>query len=138
MFSQSLDKYHDAGLLLLRVGIGFMFIMHGMPKFAGGPELWEALGKSMGMFGIHFLPAVWGFMAALAESLGGLFLILGLYTRSASFFLMLTMVVAAAKHILGGDGLSGSSHALEAGIVFLSLILIGPGRLSIDAKMKKS
>ena len=29
-----LDKYRDAGLLILRVGIGVMFVLHGYPKLS--------------------------------------------------------------------------------------------------------
>ncbi len=60
----SLGKYRDTGLLILRVGLGVMMIMHGLPKLQGGPELWAGVGKSMGNIGIHFMPTFWGFMAA--------------------------------------------------------------------------
>ena len=50
--------------------------------------------------------------------------------------MLLTMTVAAAMHLGKGDGLKGASHAIEAGVVFLSLILIGPGTYSIDEKLK--
>lgn len=38
MILRSLDKYRDVGLLILRVGIGLMFMIHGFPKLFGGPE----------------------------------------------------------------------------------------------------
>ena len=41
MVLRFLDKYRDIGLLFLRIGIGVMFIMHGLPKLIGGPEKWE-------------------------------------------------------------------------------------------------
>lgn len=64
----SLGKYRDTGLLILRVGLGVMMIMHGLPKLQGGPELWAGVGKSMGNIGIHFMPTFWGFMAAATET----------------------------------------------------------------------
>ena len=45
-------------------------------------------------------------------------------------------VVAAISHLSRGDGLSGASHAIELGIVFLSLILIGAGKYSLDEKLR--
>ena len=30
-------RYHDLGLLVLRVGLGVMFMLHGYPKLMGGP-----------------------------------------------------------------------------------------------------
>jgi putative oxidoreductase len=42
--------------------------------------------------------------------------------------------VAASVHLANGEGIMGASHAIELGIVFVSLILVGPGRFSLDAK----
>ena len=124
----------DFGLLILRFGIGAMFMLHGLPKMTGGLEKWTALGGSMESFGITFMPAFWGFMGAFAEFFGGLLLVLGLFWRPVIILLVLTMVVAATKHLTAGDGLMGSSHAIEAGIAFLAFLFIGPGRYSLDAK----
>ncbi|MBD3421081.1 MAG: DoxX family membrane protein [Chitinivibrionales bacterium] len=138
MLFKQLDKYRDVGLLMLRLGIGFMFVLHGYPKLAGGPEKWTALGGAMSSFGITFVPAFWGFMAACAEFFGGLLLMAGLLTRISGGLLLITMLVAAVKHIAAGDGLPGYSHAVEAGILFLSLIFIGPGIYSLDELLDKS
>lgn len=132
MILHSLDKYRDHGLLLLRVGIGVMFLLHGWPKITGGVEFWTKIGGTMGLFGITFAPAFWGFMAAFAEFGGGALLLLGLLTRPACAMMAFTMTVAATMHLNKGDGISGASHAIEAGILFVSLILIGPGRFSLD------
>ena len=123
----------DLGLLILRIGIGIMFMIHGWPKIAGGAEMWTAIGGSMTNLGIDFAPTFWGFMAAFAEFFGGLFLALGLFWRPVLMLLVITMIVAAIHHLTAGDGIGGSSHAIEAGIVFFGLIFIGPGRYSLDA-----
>lgn len=130
----SLGKYRNSGLLILRIGLGVMFMIHGFPKLAGGPAGWEGLGGSMKVIGIDFLPIFWGFMAAAAEGIGGLLLILGLFFRPVNMLLVFTMIIAALVHFGKGDGLSGASHAIELGIVFFSLIFIGPGKYSIDKK----
>ena len=47
----------NLAILILRVGIGFMFIIHGWSKFIGGPEKWFNLGEfGMRSIGINFLP----------------------------------------------------------------------------------
>ena len=130
-----LDKHQHIGLLILRIGFGCMFLFHGLPKLFGGPEKWEKVGAAMGAFGITFIPAFWGFMAAISESLGGICLILGFFLRPACILLTITMLVAAASHLNRGEGLGGAAHALKAGTVFLSLILIGPGKYSLDEKL---
>ncbi|PLX79736.1 MAG: DoxX family protein [Desulfuromonas sp.] len=121
------DKYRDEGLLLLRIGIGVMFVVHGLPKLIGGPARWEQVGRAMVYLGVDFLPTFWGFCAATTETVGGLFLLLGLFFRPACLLLAFTMTVAANMHFGRGDGLLGASHAIESCILFLSLFLIGPG-----------
>ncbi len=132
MILRSLDKYRDIGLLILRVGIGIMFIGHGLPKLIAGPEKWLILGGTMNALGVDFAPMAWGFMAAFSEFAGGILLVLGFCTRPACFFLLATMIVATSMHISKGDTFLKYSHAMEAGILFLSLIFIGPGKYSLD------
>lgn len=134
MILSRLDKYRDEGLLLLRVGMGLMFMYHGWPKISGGIEVWAKVGASMKFVGLGFMPAFWGFMAAVTEFGGGLLLIAGLLFRPVCALLVVTMAVAVAMKLGTGAGLFGASQALEDGIVFLSLILIGPGRYSLDAR----
>src|SRR5512139_1900015 len=130
----SLGKHKDFGLLILRLGLGAMFVWHGAPKLMGGPGSWEKIGLAMTSVGITILPAFWGLMAAVAEFFGGICLILGFQFRLSCLFLAVTMAVAASMHFGKGEGLRGASHAIEDGIVFLSLIIIGPGKYSIDRK----
>ena len=130
----NLGKYRNTGLLLLRIGLGTMFIIHGFPKLAGGPNGWTGLGGSMKVIGIDFLPIFWGFMAAATETFGGFLLIVGLFFRPALILLIFTMIIAALVHLGKGDGLGGASHAIELGIVFFGLIFIGPGKYSVDKK----
>lgn len=121
-------KHRDLGLLVLRVGMGAMFIGHGLPKLLGGPKRWTQVGEAMGSLGIDFAPTFWGFAAAISEFGGGLLLAAGIQFRAACALLLCTMLVASTKHVIGGDGFGKSSHAIEAAILFLSLIFIGPGR----------
>ncbi|MFC3364596.1 DoxX family protein [Pedobacter fastidiosus] len=73
-------------------------------------------------------------MAAATETFGGFLLIVGLFFRPACILLVFTMIIASLVHFAKGDGLQGASHAIEMGIVFFSLIFIGPGRYSVDKK----
>ena len=127
-----LGKYQHFGLLLMRAGLGFMMILHGYPKLMGGPDRWEKTGGAMANFGLDFMPSFWGFMAAGAEGIGGLLVILGVFFRPACGLLIVTMIVAAVSHIGKGDGIMGASHAIETGLAFLGLFILGPGKYSID------
>lgn len=115
------------GLLIIRIGLGVMFILHGYPKIIGGPDKWEKLGSVMSHFNMDYFPVFWGFMAALAEFGGGILIAIGLMFRPATLMLFITMVVAATMHILEGDGIMTASHAIEAAAVFLGLFFTGPG-----------
>ncbi len=134
MIFSGLIKYKNTALLLIRIGIGIMFVLHGYPKIIGGVEKWESLGENMKYVGIEFMPVLWGFLAAFAEFVGGIFLILGFAFRPACLFLLITMIVAAIMHIQEGDGIMGASHAIEDGVIFLGLLFLGPGKYSIDKK----
>lgn len=137
MLCSKLDKYQDAGLLIIRLGLGAMFLYHGAPKLFGGVEAWIKVGAAMKFIGLGFAPAFWGFMAAFAEFGGGLLLMTGLFFRPALFLLTVTMAVAASMKFATGAGLFGASQAIEDGIVFVGLFLIGPGKYSLDRKLSE-
>jgi putative oxidoreductase len=83
MFSNENSK--DIGLLVIRLVIGAsMLIFHGQAKLTGGPEVWMKIGANMKMLGIIFLPAFWGFMAAFAEAVCSVLIMLGILFRPAS------------------------------------------------------
>lgn len=129
-------KYQDVGLLIMRVGLGISFLFHGWPKMVGGPEVWAAYGERMALAtGIGFLPTFWGFMAAVAELIGGALIIVGLMTRPATILLFTTMVVATLYHFNNGDGFGGFSHPMEVGFAFVALFFWGAGRFSLDNKL---
>lgn len=130
----SLGKYRNTGLLIIRIGLGVMFMMHGYPKLIGGPDTWEAVGGSMKNLGITFAPAVWGLLAAATETFGGFLILLGLAFRPVCLLLVFTMIVAASTKMQMLSDFMDASHSIEMGIVFLGLALVGPGKYSIDKK----
>jgi len=134
---KNLENRIDLGLLIIRVGMGLLFIIHGWPKLTGGPETWGWLGKALSSYGINFMPEVLGFMAAIAEFVGGILLVLGLFTRTSLFFLFGTMLVATLMHLGAGDPFGKVAHPLKALIVFAGLFFTGPGKYSLDAKLFK-
>lgn len=124
----------NTGLLVLRIGIGIIFIIHGLPKLMGGLDTWTQLGSTMSMLGISFAPAFWGFMAAAAEAIGGAFIILGLLHRPVALMLLFTMIVAVFMHVASGDPFGVYSNALKGLVVFMALVITGPGKYSLDYK----
>lgn len=124
------------GLLLLRLGIGLsMMLFHGYGKITGGPERWEMIGGNMELLGVTYAPVFWGFMAAFAEFVCSILLILGPLFRLACLLLAFNMLVATLRHLSlpvedPGSGWSGASHALEYITVYLALFFTGAGRFA--------
>jgi putative oxidoreductase len=132
----------DFGLLLIRLGIGVsMFIFHGYDKIMGGPERWTGIGGAMENFGITFVPVFWGFMAAFAESVGSILIVLGPLFRFVTLLLAFNMLVAITRHLnlpvdQPGAGWAGAEKALVYMIAYLGLFFTGPGRFA--AKLSKA
>ena len=131
LFSQ-LGNYRNFGLFVMRAGLGVMMFLHGLPKLTGGPDKWASLGHNMTYVHIHFLPVFWGFMAAITETIGGLFCVLGLWFRLVSMLMVINFIVAALTHLGKGDGIMDASHAIELAFVFFGLIFLGAGEWSVD------
>ncbi len=134
-----LAKYSDLGLLIIRLVLGIMMIFYGWPKLTGGPERWEGLGGAMANLGITFFPVFWGFMAAIAEVVGGALLAAGFLTRYACLFLTSVMFVAVVLKLNTTEGsfaerLFEAGHPLELAAVFIGLLFVGPGKLSFDKR----
>jgi len=127
-------KYRNIGLLLLRLGFGFiMLTQHGWAKLIGGPDKWHSLGDfGMSHIGITFLLSFFGFMASASESIGAIFIAIGLFFRPTSALLMITMLVGVNMHLATGKG--NPEMAIIYALLSASFILIGPGKFSLDQK----
>ncbi len=80
-------QYQDAGLLLLRVFLGFIMVVHGMPKLSG--KMRQQMRSGMAQLGI---PGVLFDLVGLLEFIGGIALILGVFTRVAALLFAIEMV----------------------------------------------
>ena len=135
----------DAAALILRVAAGLIFIPHGYSKVFGdgGPS---AFAADLPGYGV---PSFLGYLAAYAEFFGAILLIVGLLTRLDALLLAGTMFVAvfvvqlpdalrdpdAAGHrFFAGMRAVELPLSLLAGLVVL--LLIGPGRFSLDALLR--
>jgi putative oxidoreductase len=125
-----LAKYRDAGLLLLRLSLGLLFVYLCAPGLFGGATRWANFGAPVRHIGLHSHFPFWGFVGALAGSIGGILIIFGLFFRIG---LLLTLALSCL-HVVAHSraGLHGILPALETSIVLVSLLFIGPGKFSVD------
>lgn len=122
----------DWGLLLLRLISGLaLALAHGLGKV---PPSERFIG-TVGELGFPF-PVLFAWGAGMAELAGGLLLAAGLLTRPASLFIVVTMLTAVVlRH--AGDPFSEREKALLFAAIGLLFLIAGPGRLSLDAALRK-
>ena len=129
---------YDFTALFVRVTTGgLMFYLHGLGKITSGYERWEKLGSTItDVIGMDSLAIPLGFMASFSESIFAIFILLGFYTRTSTFFLGFTMMVAFNKHLFS-EGFKSGEMALLYLIMCIIIYLLGPGRFSVDRLIKK-
>ena len=121
----------NIGFLVLRVFLGLGLLTHGLPKLAAGPERWEGLGQVVTGIGVPGPAVFWGFMSAFAESIGAIFLVLGLLTPLMALLIVINMSVAVfVAH--SGDPFAGREMALLYLFGSLMFMLKGAGHYAVD------
>jgi len=126
-----LAKYREAGLLLIRVSVGLLFILYAAPTLVGGPRAWAHFGAGGGHFGLHSHLQIWGFLGSLLGCLGGVLLIFGLFFR-IGVLLVLLLAVGHAIALYKVTGFRVALPSIEMCFVLAGLLFIGPGKYSVD------
>ena len=119
---------------LLRIGVGLLFMQHGLQKLFGmfggfgAPGNTAPLLSQMGLAGV-------------LETFGGLLLVLGLFTRPVAFLVAGEMLVAFFQAHLPRGGVpleNGGEVPLLYMLVFLFLLGNGAGPASLDNRRRGS
>lgn len=130
----------NAGLLILRVGMGVLCAPHGYSKLVN-------FDATKGMM-INFMGLGQGVSLGLnifAEFFCALLVVFGLFTRLACVPLVINFLVAVFVahggdiffYMNDGKPMGTAEHPMMFAIAFFVLMITGPGRYSADAMFKK-
>ena len=132
------EKLSPFALPLLRIMLGVILIPHGAQKlfgwFGGAGftrfiQIFESIGYRPG--------TLWVTAVALTEFVGGILLVLGLFTRFAALAVVIFMIVAV--HFTSAKGFfwtqQGLEYSLLIGVVALVFLIRGAGDYSVDQKL---
>jgi len=124
------SRLHDITHFGIRLVVGVIFIVHGSGKFNSG---------FVGFLSNIGLPAEMQIPIALAETVCGILLIIGVLSRISSSLLSIIML-GAIFHVKGAASLTGE-RGFEIDLILLAanltVIAIGPGRVSLSHLVKK-
>jgi len=143
-------KYVHLAPFFLRLIIGYGFMAHGFAKLSRGPAGFEKLLTQLGVP----LPHLSSWLVPLTEFFGGLAILLGIFVNIAALPLIVTMLVAMLTvHLKYGFSSVNTIGLTPAGPRFgppgfeidllyiaglISLVLTGPGAVSLHQLFKKS
>lgn len=131
--NQLLENLRPYALLIARVIAAYMFLLHGTAKFFEFPVSMTGGNGAVGLFSVYGA-------AAILELVGGVLLILGLFTRATAFILSGQMAVAyfmfhATTETLFQPMLNKGELAALYSVFFLVLVFTGAGKISLDHKL---
>jgi putative oxidoreductase len=125
-----LNRYFsDWGGFFLRLALGSVFMAHGWLKLNG--PLGTPEGFNIDAWDWPY-PEVWAWAVAMIETLGGLLIIVGLFTRIAAAFAACVMIVAIVRVRLPLGFIGGFELEYTLLMIALALVITGAGRLSVD------
>ena len=123
----------DLGLLVLRLGLGFSLVYaHGYGKFqgmlgGGGANFPDPIGLG-GPLSLA--------LAAFAEFICAIAISVGFMTRLASIPVVILFAVAFFV-VHGGDPFPDKEKAFLFLVGYLAVLFTGPGRYSLDEKLRR-
>ena len=137
-FLNSLARFRDVGVLILRLAFGFQLVNVSYPYFFSQDQKIPEFVTYLTTLGFPF-PVVGAYLSVYTEFIGGILLLLGLWTRWTAMLLVINFSVAVGlAHLAINDTYQNTSPSTNILAVSIFLLLNGPGRFSIDAALKKA
>ena len=134
--AQRLEGLQRLAVLVLRLFVGFAFMMHGSQKLLGAFGGSGVAGVAGMLTKIGVEPAnILAWVVSITEFVGGVCIFFGFLTRFWAAGLVIDMATAIFKvHLPNGffAGKNGFELPLAFGVMALVIVLTGPGVLSVD------
>ena len=122
-------------LLFIRIWLGYRMITASYSSVTGmltSPAEREFFTKWFGSE-LHFpFPLVMAFIAKSSELIGGIFVLIGLFTKKAAGLIAFTMFIATITANLGKDWVIDGGFTVSYFLFALILIVMGGGGYSLD------
>jgi putative oxidoreductase len=115
----------DIAVLIVRLIIGGIFIFSGWMKISD-------MTMTVGFFGTLGIPAFLAYIVGYAEFIGGILLVIGLWTCISSIVLGIIMIVAVILTVSAGPSMFMTPLVTLAGLI--SILGSGAGRFAIRCK----
>lgn len=113
----------DLGILLLRIGLGGLFLYHGWTKLA-------AMDGTIAYFASIGYGAFLTWLVAIVETVGGAAILLGVFQGPAAIALAIQMLVIVFD-MKWSKGYAAFEFDLVLAFLLVGLALIGRGRYSV-------
>ncbi|MEK9131640.1 MAG: DoxX family protein [Patescibacteria group bacterium] len=124
-------KNTDLGLFLVRLGIGLVFIIHGWMKLS------DMTGTLSFFVDMLHVGAFWAYLVAWVEFLGGLSMLLGVWTYWTGVILAINMVFAIVLVKVGKGFAGGYEFDLLLLLASLAIATVGPGKYTAESVLPK-
>jgi len=122
----------DAALLLLRVWLGIgVFLRHGIEKITGFSKMAEHFPDPIGIG-----PSASLSFALVSDAICSILVIIGLATRLSASIIIINLLVAFGFLFKFAIDKPHSELAFVYLGGFVSILLAGPGKYSVESKMK--
>lgn len=135
-FAEQSSQRINLGYLLLRIAAGGFLLPHGFGKLFGwfaGPGL-DGFAAELQGFGLPYVAPL-PLLVALVQTLAGLTVVLGLWTRWSS--LLAAVFIGMTVWVGAPNGWFWMHHGIEYPLMWslalVAIALIGPGAWSLDA-----
>lgn len=133
---KSKPDYINFGLLFYRLALGISMFYHGYLKYVSGEQGLYKVGAMLSVLGVPSgFEVILGTIASYAEMVGGILIIIGLFTRIGTILIIGTLAVATILN-LNGNFFSWD-YPSQMGFGAIMLFFAGAGRYSLDKALFK-